>query len=404
MSTKSPIKKIIKEEHRSQDKKPGQDIGADNQVKQEQEDPDHALLSDPEDYLEENESLDTNLTHGNQKIWLVKLPRYLAEKWTRDQDLRGQQLGQVKIRQRNAQNGSSHSNNGVNGNGSSSDQKKKLEVKLVLNEAEQNRDIPQEYDLLILNTHVHNSYVFSEENLKRFRQENTEMGEMPDQPELKEPDEDDSRTRPAKYYKVEKNRGPDGQPQRMSVPFVKTIPKKTSLMGKIVHDCQLVPLKTDSKYGQVLLKRQNIPLAKERPKVTFLDDIPGVVQSQAGPSILGKSTSMFLKSNTQKQKSEGRAIRMPKKDLLDLLFRLFEEYEYWSMKGLKERTKQPETYLRESLDSIANLIKKGPYTSKYHLKPEYRRLRDAERQARLGEAEEEDKKDEEDDDEMEDVI
>ena len=88
------------------------------------------------------------------------------------------------------------------------------------------------------------------------------------------------------------------------------------------------------------------------------------------------------------------------------MFRLFEEYEYWSIKGLKEKTRQPETYLKESLESIAILIKKGPYTAKYMLKPEYRRLRDAERAARLGldskEADNEVK--EEEDVEMEDVI
>ena len=64
--------------------------------------------------------------------------------------------------------------------------------------------------------------------------------------------------------------------------------------------------------------------------------------------------------------------------------------------------------MKESLESIANLIKKGPYTSKYNLKPEYKRLRDAERAARLGqdatnEAEEE-KDDEDEDDDMEDII
>lgn len=269
----------------------------------------------------------------------------------------------------------------------------------MLNETPENQDIPQEYDLSILNTQVNNSYVFSEENLKRFRQEVTEMGEMPEQPKLKDLDPEES-LRPAKFYRVDKN----GESLKQQIPFVKTIPKKTSLVGKIVHDCQVVPLKTDSRYAQMLMKRQNMPLTKERPKVTFLNEIPGVVQSQAGPSLAGKSTSMFLKSTPQRSKNEGRAIRMPQKDLLDLLFRLFEEYEYWSIKGLKERTKQPETYLKESLESIANLIKKGPYTSKYHLKPEYRRLRDAERAAKAGGNEEEDKKEDDEDEDMEDVI
>lgn len=395
MSTTSPIKKIVKDEQSASQNRAN--VGQKNEgmkIKNEpSEEPDHTLLSDPEDYLEENESLDMNLARGGQKVWLVKLPRYLAEKWTKKESLHGQQLGQVKIRQNSGESSGSTSSGG-------NDLKKKLEVKLVLNELEHNKDIPQEYDLSILNTQVHNSYVFSEENLKRFRQEVTEMGEMPDQPQLKDLDPDDN-LRPAKFYKVEKN-GPDGEVLQQAVPFVKTIPKKTNLVGKIVHDCQIVPSKSDSKYAQMLMKRQNMPLTKERPKVTFLNEIPGVVQSLAGPSLTGKSTSMFLKSNPHKSKNEGRAIRMPKKDLLDLLFRLFEEYEYWSIKGLKERTKQPETYLKESLESIANLIKKGPYTSKYHLKPEYRRLRDAERAAKLGN--DEDKKDDDDDDDMEDVI
>ncbi|SGZ46277.1 CIC11C00000003615 [Sungouiella intermedia] len=390
MSTKSPLKKIIKETTTgvpSGNSPAG--LGANlqqNQPKQEEDDG-VSLLSDPEDYLDENESLDMNLARGNQKVWFVKLPRYLAEKWTNPDNLNGQQLGQVKIRQ----------NTGGNG-------KRKLEVKLVLNDTPDSETIPHEYDLSILNTQVHNSYVFSEENLKRFKQEVTEIADMPDAPELPDLNQDESLDRrPNKFFRVQKN----GEEEKV-IPFVKTIPKKTNLVGKIVHDCQIVPLKSDRRYAQMLAKRQNMPLTKARPKVTFLNEIPGVVQSQAGPSITGRSTSLFLKSsNAAKNKADGRAIRMPKKDLLDLLFRLFEEYEYWSMKGLKERTRQPETYLKESLELIANLIKKGPYTSKYNLKPEYKRLRDAERAARLGQAAGEDNdndKDEDDDIEMEDII
>lgn len=382
MSTKSPTKKPKEAAVKTEP-------GADRDVKEEDGDP--ALLSDPEEYLEDNESLDMNLALGNQKVWLVKLPRYLADKWTNRDNLNGEELGKVMIRQ----------------NQSALTGKKKLEVKLVLNDTAQNLDdIPKEYNLSILNTQVKNTYVFSEENLARFKQEVTEMGEMPDQPELQDLNKDNNdykrNERPDRYYRVQKN----GLEEQKSVPFIKTIPKKTKLVGKIVHDCQIIPLKDDSKYSRLLVRRQNISMGKERPKVTFLTDIPGVVQSQAGPSLTGKSTSMFFKSNPVKNKSDGRAIRMPKKDLLDLLFRLFEEYEYWSIKGLKEKTRQPETYLKESLESIATLIKKGPYTAKYMLKPEYRRLRDAEKAARLGldAKETENEVKEEEDVEMEDVI
>lgn len=346
----------------------------------------NSILSDPEDYLEEDETLDMNLSTGQQKIWLVKLPRYLAEKWSNTNELSGKQLATVKIKKNT-------------GGG-------KLKVKLVLDEKTQDNiaDIPHEYDISMLNTQVRNSYVFSEENLHKFKQELTEVAQMPDQPELPNLDKKQMQIPVKKpFFRVQKN----GDDNKKYIPYVKTIPKKTALLGKICHDCQIIPAKSDSKYGQILSNRQNISQGPARPKVTFLTEIPGVLQANAGPSLRGNNTSVFLKSNTNKKNIDGRAIRMPKKDLLDLLFRLFEEYEYWSMKGLKERTRQPESYLKESLESIANLIKKGPYTSKYNLKAEYRRLRDAERAVRLGldgNEEKEADNDDDDDDEMEDVV
>lgn len=391
----SPLKKSVKPNDDKLEKaKINDDVGV-----KEQEDEDHSMLSDPEDYLEENESLDTNLTNVDKKIWLVKLPRYLAERWSNIDQMKGDRIGTVKIRQGKPNNTG----------------ERKLEVKLVLDSKHKYDDIPSEYDISMLNTQVRNSYVFSEENLSKFKQEFTEMVDMPEQPELQPIDKKNAQTKPYKYYKVQKNKdGPEGQGAKKYIPFVKTIPKKTSIVGKVCHDCQIIPSKHDKQYMSVLLRRQGMQAAKPRPKVTLLEEIPGVVQSNAGPSIKGNNTSVFLKSHNNKNRNiEGRAIRMPKKDLLDLLFRLFDEYEYWSMKGLKERTRQPESYLKESLDSIANLIKKGPYTSKYNLKPEYRKLREAERAARLGFDNEDNENNENDnmnedendfDDDMENVI
>lgn len=341
-----------------------------------QEEP--GLLSDPEDYLEQGESLDMNLNYGNRRIWLVKLPKYLATKW-QDKQLMGQQLGKLKIK-------NDHGGNDLT----------KREIKLVLNDNIANQDIPKEYDLKILNGQVHNSYVFSEENLDKFKAENTEMSS--DRPEEKVEEED---IRPRRFDGEESSYVPQNNNQ---VPFIKTIPKKTSLYGKINHDCQLRPSISDLKANEFALRKHTIQREKARPKVVLLDEIPGVSQSNAGPSFKSRGSSVFLRTNINKNKNEGRAIRMPKKDLLDLLFRLFEEYEYWSIKGLRERTRQPESYLKESLESIANLIKKGPYTSKYNLKPEYKKLRDAERAAKAGLTEQADNNEEEDDDDMEDVI
>lgn len=352
------------------------------------------LLSDPEDYLEEDESLDMNLASGSRKVWLVKLPRYLRDRWLDADALGGNRIGTVRIRKSPATG--------------------KLQVKLVLNEDPPNppvTDIPREYDMSILNTQVRNAYVFSEENLAKFKQELTEIAPMPEQPQLpglpsdikrRGPGAPDPQQQKQLYYRVQKNGEPDN---RQFIPYIKTIPKKTNLVGKICHDCQIVPSKADSKYAQMMSRRANISADPVRPKVTLLNEIPGVIQLNAGPSIKGNNTLVFLKQSAPKVRlTEGRAIRMPQKDLFDLLFRLFEEYEYWLMKGLKERTRQPELYLKELLELIANLIKKGPYTSKYNLKAEYRRLRDAERAARLGLAKEEEVNEQEEDEDMEDVV
>lgn len=63
---------------------------------------------------------------------------------------------------------------------------------------------------------------------------------------------------------------------------------------------------------------------------------------------------------------------MPKNELLDALFDLFRQYEYWTLKGLREKVNQPETYLKETLESIATLIKTGTFALKWTLKPEYK--------------------------------
>jgi len=59
--------------------------------------------------------------------------------------------------------------------------------------------------------------------------------------------------------------------------------------------------------------------------------------------------------------------RMPRNQLLDLLFSLFREQPRWSIKPLRERTQQPEAYLKEVLTSIATLNRSGEYNGLWEL-------------------------------------
>jgi TFIIF, beta subunit HTH domain len=51
---------------------------------------------------------------------------------------------------------------------------------------------------------------------------------------------------------------------------------------------------------------------------------------------------------------------MPQNQLLDALFGLFRETEFWSVKDLRLKTEQPEAYLKETLAQIAILHRSGP--------------------------------------------
>ena len=63
---------------------------------------------------------------------------------------------------------------------------------------------------------------------------------------------------------------------------------------------------------------------------------------------------------------------MDQTELMDRLFESFGEYEYWSLKAFKERLRQPESYLKEVLPMIADLVRSGPFSGQYRLRDENR--------------------------------
>ena len=72
------------------------------------------------------------------------------------------------------------------------------------------------------------------------------------------------------------------------------------------------------------------------------------------------------------KKQELKAARIPQNELLDLILDCFKRYTYWPLKSLKMELNQPEAYLKETLDKVAVLIKTGPHTMTYQLRPEAR--------------------------------
>ncbi|SSD59282.1 related to Transcription initiation factor IIF subunit beta [Saccharomycodes ludwigii] len=318
------------------------------------------------------ESLDLDLGSSAKQVWLVRLPMFLAKKWRDRDNLKGQELGKIRIN------------------------KKDQTIRMVLDDTG-DENLPRNYDIELTKKVVENEFVFTEQNLKKYEKKAKELENNPEmQKQLfikrqeRQEEIEKKKKRQQQQYKRNKKKFfrrvvVDREGRDRYIPYVKTIPKKTALVGTICHECQVIPSIDDPNYHNIVEQRRQLVRNVMKPTITVLEETVGVTMSNAGMS-MRTDNSNFLKVGREKQqKNSSRAIRMPKKELLDLLFKLFDEYDYWSLKGLKERTKQPEVYLKECLDQVAMLVKKGPYALKYTLKTEYKKLKQAERDLTLGE-------------------
>lgn len=69
-------------------------------------------------------------------------------------------------------------------------------------------------------------------------------------------------------------------------------------------------------------------------------------------------------------KQDNRVARIERNALFDRIFAVFRQFKYCSMKVMRERVRQPEAYIREALEEIADLSKSGPFAMNWSLKPE----------------------------------
>jgi transcription initiation factor TFIIF subunit beta len=77
----------------------------------------------------------------------------------------------------------------------------------------------------------------------------------------------------------------------------------------------------------------------------------------------------------QKANPDLKRERLPKEDVMNILFAAFEKYSYWNLKGLVQHSDQPVSYLKEILNEICIFNQRGPYKNMYQLKPEYKKVK-----------------------------
>ncbi|KDR76159.1 hypothetical protein GALMADRAFT_247378 [Galerina marginata CBS 339.88] len=150
--------------------------------------------------------------------------------------------------------------------------------------------------------------------------------------------------------------------------------RTTILTGRIKHECNLRPAFSASYRKQMKERHRkyNTPVRQIR-----MIDEAGVPGGRGGVNRLssgvgvgsGNAFGDLIKTKPKQAKGTfERMARMPRNQLLDQLFALFRESPRWSIRPLRDKTQQPEVYLKEVLSEIAFLHKSGEYNGLWELR------------------------------------
>ncbi|KAH9029330.1 transcription initiation factor IIF, beta subunit-domain-containing protein [Lactarius deliciosus] len=152
--------------------------------------------------------------------------------------------------------------------------------------------------------------------------------------------------------------------------------RTTIMTGKVKHECNLRPRMT-GRYERRLAARGAAAKNEKAVRVGLMDwcarrgAAVGRCSAAASRPRLGFADLTRTKVKPQKGQYE-RMARMPRNQLLDSLFSLFREREQWPIKLLREKTQQPEVYLKEVLSEIATLHRSGEFNGTWELMPSFK--------------------------------
>lgn len=231
-----------------------------------------------------------NISQSQRKIWLVKLPDFLMQRWslmsknwTEEVD-----FGAVRIYEQLPN--------------------KQVQVSMHLSNDHRLSDLPKDYDLAFVRNAKPNSAFSEKEGID---------------------------------YSLE-------------------------IEGKIEQECLVKPI-INPTYKQ-LVKERNAKSNQPKRIIQYLDQERTDVKYGVLAPI---SENTLLTKKKQKFSSEHKRERLPRAELLDLLFTAFEKYPRWTLKGLVNYSKQPVVYLKELLNEISVYNKRGPFKNTFELKSEY---------------------------------
>ncbi|PLW50339.1 hypothetical protein PCANC_05596 [Puccinia coronata f. sp. avenae] len=293
---------------------------------------------------EEDCDEDLEMSGAGHLTWLVKIPKFLSERWQEQAQLggTGADLGVMRVHEEDESGGP-------------------RKIELILNDVPNLTPVPKNYKLDIRNAASMNLFVF-------------------DELAKPEPVASTSKPEPAESSSTHKL---DMPPRRVRP----KVARRPQLVGRIAHECQVSPV-LDDNYRAVMRARQKKASQPKRTIKRVTQDV-GTLNRMASGMTSHAQASKFAAFTRSVAKSQGteKFTRMPRTELMDALFASFLRYDYWATKTLREQTKQPEAYLKEILTEIATLLKAGPYVGHWVLKPEYAQLNRSNAAAKFAEDE-----------------
>ncbi|KAL1988997.1 hypothetical protein VTN96DRAFT_5760 [Rasamsonia emersonii] len=299
----------------------------------------HAGALSDEDIYEDAGDLD--FSQAGQNVWLTRIPKSLWEHWSKLDDDEEIQIGTIRVE------------------GDPTDIKR---VSLRLNEHPGNKDIPKDYILKRQNVNpdntsypVQNSYIFTEKDLPGYKNRvDVLFGEAR-----------------SMLYESMKREARKKTHKKKWEPYVrKTIPKQTAIVAKVRDEFNCIPVENEE--YQRISEARALEALKPKRETKFVPKITGKMLQPKNVVPGDKGAFVQATKPVKPRTQENKTTRMPQNELLDLIYECFREYKYWPFKALKARLQQPESYLKQTLEMVAHLVKSGDFAMTWELKPEAR--------------------------------
>ncbi|KAI5162339.1 transcription initiation factor TFIIF subunit beta [Nematocida ausubeli] len=173
--------------------------------------------------------------------------------------------------------------------------------------------------------------------------------------------------------KISPHIGPQNFPREW---IIEPLENKTGIFTFVQkpHGAFIDGVITDEVYAKPKITPEYLKYKRERNAAQNVKaDVKAVDSLKEGIRMerYGATEYDLMARKRKKMLMEKKRERLSKTEVMDILFRAFEEYPYWSVKDLADRSGQPLAYIQELLPGIAVLNKKA-HRNMYELKPEYK--------------------------------